>query len=119
MSRRDVLDGFVPRRPPAELRERVLGAAREAAARQQSPLLERLWLDGMIRWTLGVAILLALANAALTVRSPENAAPPAIELLPSALRGEDRALPSDGGTAAADQLRKSPPLARECGVARG
>lgn len=67
-----LLRGTAPPQPPAELRARVLDAAREAALRHRPPdLWSSLWSNRGLRaaWVGGVALLLA-AHAALSVGSP-------------------------------------------------
>lgn len=93
MTRRDLLDGLVPRRPPAELRARVLGAAREAAARPERGLVEMLVHDTALRWCAAVVLALAIANAVAggaapaPIASPDGIALPEVGTVPAPAPG--------------------------------
>jgi hypothetical protein len=74
---RDLLEGLQVPRAPADLEQRVLGAAADAIERDEPPTIwDRLWESRALRlaWasaTLG--LLLAHAGLALVSRSPESA----------------------------------------------
>ena len=97
------LDGFRPAAPPPELRERVLTAAREAAAKPSPRLLELLLADRALR--LAATIVLALFIAQFLVdRAPVRMSAPV-----PAPAADEASAPSEPGLTAAEQIEELEP----------
>jgi hypothetical protein len=101
----DPLAGFSPTRPPAELRARVLAAAREAAAQPAPGLFEALYRDRLLRACAAGLAALVIANA--LVAGGGTAAPVAF---PATFAVGEAEAPEDGGLTAAEQLDELAPL---------
>ena len=101
----DPLAGFSPTLPPAELRARVLAAAREAAARPAPGLLEALYRDRLLRACAAGLAALVIANA--LVAGGGTAVPVAF---PATLAVDDAEAPGDSGLTAAEQLDELAPV---------
>ncbi|HUC44837.1 MAG TPA: hypothetical protein VMR65_12405 [Candidatus Sulfotelmatobacter sp.] len=102
----DPFRGLHPARPPSELRERVLAAARDAAIEQQTGLLEALLADRALRWCAVALAALAIAHAAIDLQvAPRLAVPPRVRPTIDGIQ-----LMPDGGLTAADQRQDLAPL---------
>ena len=96
------LDGFRPAAPPPELRERVLAAAREAAAKPSPGLLELLLADRALR--VAAAVVLALFIAQFLVdRAPVPSRSPA------APAADEASAPADSGLTVTEQIHELEP----------
>jgi hypothetical protein len=96
--------GLRPARPPAALRERVLSAAREAAARPGPGLIEALYRDRLLRLCAAGLAALVVANVMV---AGGGAAPRPLPVPPRAVpsvEGGDLQIPEPGGLTAAEQL---------------
>jgi hypothetical protein len=98
-------DGLVPKRPPSELRERVLGAAREAA-QSDAGLLVALVQDRALRWCAVVVLALGVANAMAGGEAPR----PRALVPPQVLSGGELIPAPDDGLTAAQQMKVLAPV---------
>ena len=102
----DPLGGFVPKRPPAELRARVLAAARAATPRGEPGWLAQLAADRALRWCAVVLGVLAFAHAWIGGPTPESLPRrPAAAAIDDGIAG----MPENGLTAA-QQMNDVAPL---------
>ena len=96
-------DGLRPAGPPAELKGRVLAAAREAAGRRSPGLLELLVADRAVR--ISVAVVFVLFGAHILVdREPRGVAssrPPVVS--------DEASVPAETGLTAAEQIEELEP----------
>jgi hypothetical protein len=101
----DPWNGVRPQRPPAELRARVLGAAREAATRRGTDLFTALYHDHLLRLCAATLAALLLVDAIVFGGGATHVAS-----APYVDAGDGVVVPAEGGFTAAEQLDDLAPV---------